>query len=81
MIERRFGILWRRLEVRLDTIPLVLMAIFHIHNLSMDDVVPLPPNIDPNEAPLTGTAPTCHLQKRCRVPCANTCAGPMIRQW
>ena len=49
MIERRFGILWRRLEVRLDTIPLVLMAIFHIHNLSMDDVVPLPPNIDPNE--------------------------------
>ena len=42
MIERRWGILWRRLEVRLAAVPLVLMTIFILHNLCMDAAVPLP---------------------------------------
>jgi len=40
MIERRFGILWRRLEVRLANVRLILMTIFLLHNLALDDVVP-----------------------------------------
>ena len=40
MIQRRFGILQRRLEVRTPNVKLILMTIFHLHNLAMDDVVP-----------------------------------------
>ena len=40
MIERRWGILWRRLEVRLANVPLVILTIVHLHNICMEFAVP-----------------------------------------
>ena len=41
MIERRWGILWRRLEVRLKHVPLILLTCVLLHNICMDYAVPL----------------------------------------
>lgn len=40
MIQRRWGVLWRRLEVNLDRVPLVLFTIFYLHNLCVEANVP-----------------------------------------
>jgi hypothetical protein len=40
MIERRWGILWRRLECSLKHVPLVLLTVVLLHNICMDHAVP-----------------------------------------
>ena len=40
MLERRWGILWRRLEVSLKHVPLVLLTCVLLHNICMDYAVP-----------------------------------------
>jgi hypothetical protein len=41
MIERRWGILWRRLEIKLAHVPLVLLTLVLLHNICMDRAVPI----------------------------------------
>jgi hypothetical protein len=41
MVERRWGILWRRLEVGLAHVPLVLRTCVLLHNICMDYAVPI----------------------------------------
>ena len=40
IIERRWGILWRRLECKLEHVGLVLLTIVLLHNICMDYAVP-----------------------------------------
>ena len=61
MIERRWGILWRRLECRLAHVPLVLLTICLLHNICMDHAVPiadLPEVTDAQRLPRTGDGQT-----------------------
>lgn len=48
MVERRWGVLWRRLDVRLPHATLIILTVIHLHNLAMQFNVPEPP-------PLPGT--------------------------
>lgn len=47
MMERRWGILGRRLEVSLHRVAPLLLAIVHLHNLCMERVVPEVPAVAP----------------------------------
>lgn len=42
MLQRRWGVLWRRLEVRLAHVPLLLLTLVHLHNVCVDFHVPEP---------------------------------------
>lgn len=46
MIERRWGILWRRIEVPLRHVPVIVYTLFSLHNICMEFNVP--------ELPMTG---------------------------